>query len=358
MNKTPDPFPTPPDRAASGPTPSHGSATMADVAAMAGVSMKSVSRVVNNEPHISAKLRSSVEAAIRALDYVPDMAARSLAGTRSFTLGVLFDNPSPNYTMAVISGAYSACVNASHHLRIDNINSSVPAADIVRQLDQILRHSKVDGLLLTPPLTDQSDVLDYLDARGVAYARITPVLDPGRSAMAWMDNVEAGAKVADYFWELGHRRFGMATGPTHHGDAVQRREGFLGRLQQLDPGIVVREADGAFLFGTGIEAGRQLLAGRHFPTAIFAANDDSAAGVMVAARELGLNIPTDVSICGFDDSWVAKSVWPYLTTIRQPIQDMAKAAAELLLDRNKISARLARQLDFTLIERDSVANAN
>lgn len=328
---------------------------MADVAAMAGVSLKSVSRVVNNEPHISPKLRASVQAAIQALDYVPDMAARSLAGARSFTLGVLFDNPSPHYTMAVVSGVYAACIESGYHLRIDNIDTSAPPADIVRQLDQILRHSKVDGLLLTPPITDQADVLDYLEARRVTYARLTPVLDPDRSAMAWMDNVGAAATVADYLWARGHRRFGMATGPAHHGDAVQRRDGFIGRLQQLDPGIVVREAFGGFQFDTGIEAGRELLVGRQFPTAIFAANDDSAAGVMVAARELGLSVPDDVSICGFDDSWVAKSVWPYLTTIRQPIEAMAKAATETLLDRQMAGSRIARQLDFTLIERDSVA---
>jgi len=328
---------------------------MADVAALAGVSLKSVSRVINNEPHISAKLRHNVEAAIRALDYVPDMAARSLAGARSYTLGVLFDNPSPNYTMTVVSGVYAACISAKYHLRIDNIDSSAPPADIVRQLDQILRHSRVDGLVLTPPVTDKAEVLDYLETRGIAYARITPVLDPDRSPMAWMDNVEAGAAVADYLWGLGHRRFGMANGPERHGDAVQRREGFIGRLRQFDSGVSVREAYGGFLFATGIEAGRELLAGPDRPTAIFAANDDSAAGVMVAARELGLSVPDDISICGFDDSWVAKSVWPYLTTISQPIEAMAKAAAETLLDRQMAGRRIARQLDFTLVERDSVA---
>lgn len=341
-----------------GKTPSgRGFATMADVAAMAGVSLKSVSRVINNEPHISAKLRSSVEAAIQALDYVPDTAARSLAGARSFTLGILFDNPSPNYTMAIVAGVYGACVRAKYHLRIDNIDSSVPAADVTTQLDQILRHSRVDGLILTPPITDNPDVLHYLESRGVPYARVTPKLDPDRSPSAWMDNVAAGARVADYLWSLGHRRFGMATGPLHHGDAVQRREGFIGRLQELKPGILVSEAYGGFMFETSIDAGRELLAAKRHPTAIFAANDDSAAGIMVAARELGLKVPDDVSICGFDDSWVAKSVWPYLTTIRQPIEAMARVAAEFLLDRANGSEKRVQQLEFTLIERGSVAPA-
>ncbi len=332
-------------------------ATMADVAAMAGVSLKSVSRVINNEPHISTKLRMRVETAIKTLDYVPDTAARSLAGARSFTLGILFDNPSPNYTMAIVAGVYGACVRAKHHLRIDNIDSSTPTETVISQLDQILRHSRVDGLVLTPPITDNADVLDYLETRGVPYSRVTPVLDPERSSRVWMDNVAAGARVADYLWTLGHRRFAIATGPIHHGDAGQRREGFLGRLQELKPGTVVGEAYGGFLFETSIEAGRELLSAKRYPTAIFATNDDSAAGIMVAARELGLKVPEDVSICGFDDSWVAKSVWPYLTTIRQPIEDMARVAAEFLLDRAPAETPRVRQLDFTLIERGSVAPA-
>ena len=329
---------------------------MSDVAGLAGVSLKSVSRVVNNEAHISAKLRARVEAAIKQLDYVPDTAARSLAGARSFTLGVFFDNSSPNYTMKVVAGVYAACIEHKYHLRIDNIDTYAAPDVLENQLDQILRHNRVDGLVLTPPITDNPQVLDYLEARGIPYARITPVLQPERSARAWMDNAEAGAKIADYLWARGHRRFGMVTGAGHHGDAGQRRDGFVGRLKQLNPDVFVAEAYGGFLFETGITAGRELLGAKRHPTAIFAANDDSAAGVMVAARELGLDIPRDVSIVGFDDSWVAKSVWPYLTTIHQPIEAMAKAAAKLLLDRNKLAEKSAKKLNYTLIERDSVAD--
>ena len=343
-------------------TPTHpqtpsGHATMADVAAMSGVSIKSVSRVINNEPFVSAKLRAKVEAAIAALDYVPDTAARSLAGARSFTLGVLFDNSSPNYTMKVVAGIYAACIDNKYHLRIDKIDESAPESALKAQLDQILRHARVDGLVLTPPITDNPIVLDYLDARGVGYVRITPTLTPERSANVWIDNVAAGAQIAEYFWALGHRRFGIVNGHRHHGDGLARREGFVGRLLQLDPGIHVSEAYGGFLFETGISAGRELLAARRYPTAIFAANDDSAAGVMVAAREMGFEIPRDLSICGFDDSWVAKSVWPYLTTIHQPIEAMARAATNLLIDREKLAYKTSQQLEFRLIERDSVAKA-
>ena len=352
-----DPFALQNDSLTAGTPAQRGFATMSDVAQLAGVSLKSVSRVVNNEAHISAKLRTRVEAAIQQLDYVPDTAARSLAGARSFTLGVFFNNSSPNYTMKVVAGVYAACIEHKYHLRIDNIDTYAAPDVLEGQLDQILRHSRVDGLVLTPPITDNAQVLDYLEARGVAYTRISPTLTPERSAHTWIDNAAAGAQIAEYLWARGHRRFGMATGNINHGDASQRREGFANRLRQFDPSVVIIEAYGGYLFENGIAAGHELLGAKRHPTAIFAANDDSAAGVMVAARELGLEIPRDVSIVGFDDSWVAKSVWPYLTTIHQPIEAMAKAAARMLLDRDKLAGKHAEKLDYTLIERDSVADA-
>lgn len=329
---------------------------MADVARIAGVSLKSVSRVINNEPHVSARLRERVEAAVAALDYVPDTAARSLAGARSFTVGVLFDNPSPNYTIKVMSGAYRACTARGYHLRIDNIDSSGDSAALAEQLEAILRHSRTDGFLLTPPLTDMPEVMDLLEARSVPYVRIAPVTEPGRSPAVRIEDAEAAAAVAQRLWNEGHRRFGLVNGPVEHGAASTRREGFLRRLRELGTGVVVTEAYGGFQFGGGIAAGRDLVAARHPPTAIFATNDDMAAGVMVACAEFNLKVPDDVSVIGFDDSWVAMSVWPYLTTVFQPVEQMGQAAVELLLDRGQDNPPFAdRVLDWHIVERASDA---
>ncbi|MDE2595490.1 MAG: LacI family DNA-binding transcriptional regulator [Sphingomonadales bacterium] len=335
-----------------------GHATMADVAELAGVSLKSVSRVINNEPHVSPRLRDKVEAAISALNYVPDTAARSLAGARSFTIGVLFDNPSPNYTMKVQSGVYRACVEHQHHLRIDNLDSLAGTAGLESQLAALLRNGRTDGFVLTPPLSDNPQVLDFLERHRVRYSRIAPVLDPGRSPAVLIDDEAAAAQIAQMFWDRGHRRFGLINGQPSHGAAITRRRGFIGRLRALDPDAIVNETEGGFTFEGGIAAGRDLMSARRYPTAIFAANDDSAAGAIVACFQLGYNVPRDVSICGFDDSWVAKSVWPYLTTVHQPIEDMAHAAAVQLLDRAlAVDTNPQVSLRFALIERDSVADA-
>lgn len=339
------------------PAPPSSPATMADVARKAGVSLKSVSRVINNEPNVSAKLRARVQEAIAALDYVPDTAARSLAGGRNFIISVVFDNPSPNYVIQVLSGSYRACLEHQYHLRIDQFDGLTGSDRVMSQLEQVLRHSRVDGFVLTPPLCDDRQVLDRLEAQGLRYVRVAPSVDPGRSASVRIDDVAAAATVADLFWRYGHRRIGLINGPAEHGAAGLRRQGFLDRLHTLAPDLVVSEADGAFDFEGGIAAAGALLDEVPGLTAIFATNDDSALGAMVACRQRNLDVPGQVSVCGFDDSVVARSGWPPLTTVHQPIEAMAYAAANLLLSRRQTENLPQCLLDFQLMERQSVAAA-
>lgn len=331
-------------------------ATMEDVARLAGVSLKSVSRVINREPHVSSKLRAKVEAAIAELNYVPDMAARSLAGARAFTIGVLFDNPSPNYVMKVQQGIYGACRDNQYHLRVDNLDSTAPHEEFVAQIAAILRNGRCDGFVLTPPLTDNFYLLDVLDNAGVQYVRIAPQVEPERSPGVWIDDAAGAAAVARHFWELGHRRYAILCGPPDHGAAVSRRQGFITELERLGLTEPVVEAYGKFAFEPGIHAGREVLSPTRRPTAIFATNDDSAAGLMSACSQMGLDVPRDVSVCGFDDSWVAKSVWPCLTTVHQPIEEMGRAAALLLLRREGQVNNL-QKLEFHLVVRATTGPA-
>jgi LacI family transcriptional regulator len=327
--------------------------TISDVAKAAGVSMKSVSRVINREPNVSEALRQRVEVAIDALGYVPEPAARSLAGGRAFAIGILFDNPSPHYTMKIQAGAYAACRRNGFHLLIENLNSG--GEDIIRQMEEVLRNSRVDGVILTPPISDNAIVMDMLEARQIPYVRIAPVSFAGRTHAFAMDDHAAAITVARYLWDLGHRRFGFVQGAKAHGDAQLRRSGFLETVADLG-GAAVAEAYGGFVFEGGITAGQELLSLPERPTAIFAANDDSAAGLMSTIAAAGLKVPDDISVVGFDNSWVALSVWPYLTTIHQPVFEMAEAAALKLIDRNVGSGETTTQLfDYALVVRESAA---
>lgn len=329
-----------------------GRATIADVARLAGVSTKSVSRVVNKEPHVTPKLKQKVDAAIEALNYVPDQAARSLAGARSFTIGILFDNSSPNYITKIQLGAYSACMDAGYHLRIDHLDTTAPLEHTETRLMAILRNARSDGFILTPPISDNGEILTFLEKAGVRYSRVAPLLDEGRSPAVFMDDYAAAGEVAEMFWNLGHRRMAILNGPPSHGAATRRRAGFLDKLRDL--GLEAAEAQGNFLFDHGISATRELLSSNKHITALFATNDDSAAGAMVACAEAGRSIPGDVSICGFDDSWVARTVWPNLTTVHQPISEMGHAAAELLIGRQHKRGEDQILLPHQLVMRHSV----
>jgi LacI family transcriptional regulator len=336
----------------------NGHATMADVALRAGVSLKSVSRVVNDEAHVSDRLRLKVEAAIVELDYVPDTAARSLAGSRSFEIGLILGEMGPSYNAKVVTGVYRACIEHHYHLRLDAIPHYAGEQEVGKLVERILRNSRCDGFVIVPPYCDMQAMLDLLDARQIRYSLIGPAQDLGRAPGVTMDDTAAAREVAELFWRHGHRRIGLVNGLRLHVAALRRREGFLARLREFDPAIEVTEAEGGFLFEQGIEAGLELLRRDNRPTAIFAVNDDSAAGVLSACHQLGLDVPRDVSICGFDDSWVAKSVWPYLTTIAQPTEAMAYSAAQLLLKRPQVGEGYRiEQLDYVLVERESVGPA-
>ncbi|MEN7535886.1 LacI family DNA-binding transcriptional regulator [Aurantiacibacter flavus] len=330
--------------------------TMEVVAKRAGVSLKSVSRVVNGEAGVSEELRAKVTEAVNALGYVPDVAARSLAGVRSFTIAILFDNPSSNYNMKIQSGAYEACSDAGYHLRLYEMHSDCSDEGLIRQLSGILQKGRCDGFVLSPPLCDDSRLLDFLEREQKAYVRIAPVLEPGRTSAVETDDFEAAGEVARLFHRLGHKRIALVNGPVAHGQAVYRRDGFLKAIQSLAPNATVREDWGDFTFYSGMMAGKRLLKGCEPPQAVFAANDDMAAGVMNAAQQMGYRVPEDLSVCGFDDGIIAMTIWPHLTTIHQPIAEMASKAVRMLIE-GLPKEPVTRLVNTYLVERDSVASA-
>ncbi|WCT79135.1 LacI family DNA-binding transcriptional regulator [Novosphingobium humi] len=331
--------------------------TMRDVAECAGVSLKSVSRVINNEPHVTARLRAKVDSAIAQLGYAPDMAARSLAGAHNYVIGVIFDNPSPHYTMKIVSGAYAACVERHYHLRFDHVDSNGPSEALLERLDAIVSNGRSDGFILTPPLCDNARVLELMEARDIRYSRIAPLHDPLRSPSVHMDDLAAAKQVADLLYSLGHRHIGFVSGPDQLSAATLRRRGFIEHLKTMQPEVKVVEAKGDFSFGSGVAAARELLCVQPRPSAIFAANDDMAAGIIAACQQMRLVVPDDLSICGFDDSWIAKLVLPTLTTVHQPVEAMAHAAAMQLLNRGGSERPRQLVLDHHLIRRDSVGPA-
>ncbi len=328
--------------------------TITDVARAVGTSKKTISRVLNNDPNVSAAMRQSVLAAIAKLNYRPLTSARSLATNRSFMIGLLYDNRSPSYIMEVQAGVLEACEAQHYSMMVQPLVST--AADFVERVEDILSRQRPDGLILTPPLTDHPQLLDCLHRNGVPFASIAPRHPEGCIGVMLREREAAAAMVA-HLVALGHRRIAHILGDPEHGAGVWRLAGYRDGLAHAglkeDPAYMVQ---GRFSFESGVAAMRQLLALPLRPTAVFAGDDDMAVGAIWAAAEAGVSIPRDISICGFDDTTIATQVWPPLTTVHQPVREMGRRATEELLRRvlNKGEARMV-EVDYQMRIRASTA---
>lgn len=350
---------TPRDRGVPG---AGGTSTINDVARLAGVSIKTVSRVMNNEPNVRPETRDKVQEAATLLHYRPNLLARSLAGARSFLIGLFYDNPNAAYITDMQRGVITRAREQGYHLLIEPQDSHAP--DLVSKISSLLATIRLDGVILTPPLCDMAVVLHAIEAAGVPYVRVSPFLNPGRSPCVRMDETQAAYEMTRHLIAMGHKDIGFIRGHPEHGGSHQRYEGFVRALResQIEPRPEwVKQ--GYFSYESGVEAGRALFAEKTRPTAVFSSNDYMAFGVMASAQQVGIRIPEDVSITGFDDVPGAMLVWPHVTTIRQPVEALAYAAADILLTRQEgeegepAPQAPDRLLPFVLIERQSVRKA-
>lgn len=334
--------------------------TIKDVAVHAGVSPKTVSRVINGEPHVRAEIRDAVLRVVAQLDYRPNPFARSLSSSRSYLLGLFLDDPASGYAADVQHGALMRCRARSYHLVVEPIDVERPGW--TDEVEAILRALRLDGAILIPPLCDDNTLLERLEAAGLPYVRISPRGDPERSGLVRMDDRAAAHELTRHLLALGHRDIGFIKGPPHHSVSAMRDDGF--RAAMAEAGVEVREAqvlEGDFAFRSGLASGEALLRAATPPTAIFASNDDMALGVLITAMKLGIAVPETLSIAGFDDAPTARAAWPQLTTIRQPKGDMAAAAVDILVDpayrANPQGAGFNRALAYELIARASTGPA-
>lgn len=334
--------------------------TIDDVASRAGVSIKTVSRVINREPNVRATTARRVHEAIRELKYRPNLAARNLASPQAYLIEVLYDNPSDNYMVSVLQGVLAACEQAHYGVLLTPFDVASPR--LIEHVYEAVTQRRASGFVLTPPLCDHAGLLQALDADGIAYVSIAPRDEHRDQAFVAIDDRRAGRDLTEYLIGRGHRRIGFIKGHPLHGAAARRLAGYLDALGQH--GIAADDrliTTGLFSFESGVESGRRLLNLRDRPTAIFASNDDMAAGVMHAAQEMGIAVPAQLSVAGYDDTPIARYVYPSLTTVRQPIRAMAYAAVECLIRSirgragMKTEGALSQHFDYELVIRNSVA---
>lgn len=307
-----------------------GKTTINDIARLSGVSKKTVSRVLNNSPLVRDDTRERVLALMQERAYAPDPQARGLAFRRSFLIGLVYDNPTAQYIVNIQYGVLDALAGTGFELVVHPCDSK--SAGYVDGVRRFVTQQKLYGVILIPRVSEDQALADMLTEVGCRYVRIASIRLDGASRMLQTHDRLAGAEAANYLESLGHRQVALITGPKRYRSSIERGEGFADGLRrrgvQLTPEYIY---EGGYTFESGVAGAEALLRLNPRPTAIFACNDEMAAGVYKAALRMGLAIPGDLSVVGYDDSPLAAQLWPALTTVRLPVRDVGRQAAGLLL---------------------------
>jgi len=298
---------------------------------------------------------------VKKLNYSPNTAARSLAAGEATHIGMLYANPSAAYLSQFLIGALHAARRAGCHLVIESCESE--DADEQAEVTRRFATSDVEGVVLPPPLSESQPIIAELAAIGIPVVTVAMGTPHEDSLNVRIDDFAAAAEMTRYLLSLGHRRIGFIKGHPNHIASHDRARGFATALREygVDPDEAPVE-QGYFTYRSGLAASERLLSRPSPPSAIFASNDDMAAAAISVAHRRGLTVPGDLSVVGFDDTSLATTVWPELTTVKQPISAMAEAALELLLadlrgrrsgaDRHSGAERV---LEHELIVRESSA---
>jgi len=307
-----------------------GQPTINDVARVAGVSKKTVSRVINRSPLLNDDTRKRVEDVIGQLGYIPNPQARALALRRNFLIGLVHDNPNAQTVMNVQQGMLEAIHDSEFEMVVRPLDRG--SATMLEDLRHFLERQRLFGVLLMPPVSENDAVAKLCDDIGCRYVRMgSAELDAPEHMVASNDR-EAVREATQYLIAQGHKRIGLVAGPHGFRSARERRLGFEDALKAA--GIALPRsmiAEGNYRFESGLIAAERLLDVVPRPTAIFSCNDEMAAGVIHAACQRGLTVPRDLSVIGFDDTPIAAHMWPPLTTVRWPIASMARSAALKLI---------------------------
>lgn len=262
---------------------------------------------------------------------------------------LLFDNNGNEYVSRIQDGA-------SRYARSSGLPLDVENLFVTRTpITELLQSDSLAGIILTPPLSDDRHVLRLIDERRLPCVRIAPMLEPDRGCTVVMDEYDAARAITDLLLRKGHRRIGFVRGPRAHLVSMRRFNGYAnamgGKGLRTDPALIVQ---GDFSRQSGREQAATLFAAK--PTAIFASNDEMAVGIIEAANAARIAIPGDISLVGFDDNAIARTVRPRLTSVRQPLEEMGEVACQVLVDRVRNPARdhQHKQVPFQIVERDSV----
>jgi len=330
-------------------------ATIKDVAAQVGVSPMTVSRAINGRDGIRPETKAAVMAAIDALAYQPNTAARSLVTSAELRIGVIYSNRSAAFMSEFLMGVFEEAASRGARLVILRTHKGkVPSAKSLKDFIA----SGLSGVLLTPPLGDSVALLQLFAEAHLPTVTVGAYAAHNNVSVRINDR-KAAYEMSRHLMSLGHRRIGFIVGNPDQAASAERMAGFYEAVREFDD-VETYIAQGDFSFASGLTAAEQLLDRTPLPTAIFASNDDMAAAVVSVAHRRHLDVPQQLTVVGFDDTMSAITLWPPLTTVHQPVRKLGAEALRILAAQVSRSAGEAQSsgnhlLDYKIIHRQSAA---
>lgn len=320
------------------------SVSIKDVAELAGVSTKTVSRVVNNESHVKQATFDKVMTAVKALDYQPSFAARHLAGSRSYSIAFIYDNPNAYYIMDMQEGILSSCKKHGYELIIQPCKED--NQNLIAEIATMIKRSSIAGLILTPPFSESPEFIKAMYQLGVKVVGIKSenLSSPSPCPSITINDRQAAFDLTQHLISIGHKHIGFISGCYEHESTSQRLLGYRQALTKNNENECII-FDGDYSFESGIDGVEHILSKDSRVTAIVACNDEIAAGAVHKAKLMGKSVPQDLSIAGFENSPFSRQTYPYLTSVDQSNNEISKNATNLLI------SLLRKQQDHTIITR-------
>ena len=327
-----------------------------DVALLAGVSKKTVSRVINNEANVSAITLAKVQKAVADYNYTPSPQARALALRRSFLITIVHDNPNATYVTEAMYGALEFCRSAGYELIMHPCDFS--KANATDEIIQFIEYLKIDGVILLQPVSESVGLTDRLKEINCNFVRLLSTKTEEDTHMIYHNDSFAVNQIVSHLVERGHREIAHIRGPEMSQSANQRCDLFRSALEKFNLKLPQHHfALGDHTFQSGVNCAELLLSSERRPTAIFASNDEMAIGAIVAAQKMGINVPNELAVVGFDDSPQASRMWPALTTVNLHVREMVQLAAQKLIAQcdgdMKMAADVKTEVEPTFIIRQT-----
>lgn len=340
--------------------------TIKHVAADAGVSLQTVSRVINNEPNVRPEMKERVQASIDKLGYVPSIAAQRMSGSRSYLILAINDRDrtiadwrarqGTDWVDQMLLGGMLKCAEHGYRMIFELVDTH--SDHVERELLGAIAALQPDGIILTPPHSDNPQIVSFLHGQKIPFVRIGSIQN-GAGIPVSMDDEGSARQATEYLAARGHRRIGFIAGSAEYALSAWRVDGWRAAMAAAGLETEGLLAEGDFSYASGEAAARALLGGAHRPTAIIASNDQMALATLEVARSLGIAVPQELSLISFDNTPLVHFTQPPLTAVDQPIAATTSKAVELIIAAQKGDRPPAALtvVSATIFERDSVASA-